>query len=195
VLDRHARRGRAGASGDVNYGLEMPGSKKIVRFARPVGLLTLGASLLLVGTAAGMAGASSKKQSSVPTVSNATDLTKEPVVHADKAKAPAKVETKNLVVGTGTTVTASSTVTVKYVGAIYKSGKTFTVQTWTDNESTTFSLHGVIAGFADGLVGMKVGGRREIVIPSKLGYGSTASATIPATSTLVFVVDLVGVKS
>lgn len=132
----------------------------------------------------------------LPTVGNARNLSKQPVVHADRGKPPTKLLTKNLVVGTGATATRTSTVDVKYVGANYKTGKDFTSVTWAEGEPTSFSLKsGVITGFAEGIAGMKVGGRREIVIPPKLGYGDEADPPIKANETLVFVVDLEGVSS
>jgi hypothetical protein len=130
----------------------------------------------------------------LPFVGNATNLSREPVIHAMKGKPPTKLEVKNLVVGTGATVKATSTVKVLYVGANYKTGKVFTQVTWIDKRPTAFPLSGVVRGFAEGLVGMKVGGRREIVIPPKLGYGNTSSGPIKPDETLVFVVDLKGVS-
>lgn len=131
----------------------------------------------------------------LPTVGHATALAKEPVIHAGKGRPPAKLLVKNLVNGTGATVTASSTVLVKYVGANYKNGKDFTAVTWQSGQPTSFPLSGVVPGFAEGLVGMKVGGRREIVIPPALGYQNHANGPIKATETLVFVVDLESVSS
>ncbi|HTX62296.1 MAG TPA: FKBP-type peptidyl-prolyl cis-trans isomerase [Acidimicrobiales bacterium] len=133
-------------------------------------------------------------RSVLPVIGNATDLKREPVVHASKGKPPTKVEVKDLVRGTGATVKSSSTVSVFYVGANYTTGKDFTQATWTSKRATTFPLSGVIPGFAEGLIGMKVGGRREIVIPSSLGYGDHSTGPIKANETLVFVVDLKGVS-
>ncbi len=130
----------------------------------------------------------------LPVIGNATDLDREPVVHATKGKPPDVLEVKNLVLGTGAAVTSSSTVEVVYVGADYSTGKDFTQVTWTDHRTLSFSLGDVVRGFAQGLIGMKVGGRREIVIPPKLGYGDHSYGTIKANETLVFVVDLKGVK-
>lgn len=132
-----------------------------------------------------------RKSTLVPTVADPTNLTVEPVISAGTANPATRLLTKNLVVGTGPTATASSTVLVKYVGADYSNGKDFTSSTWTDNKATSFSLHTVVPGFAQGIVGMRVGGRREIVIPSALGYGKTGSPpAIQPNETLVFVVDL-----
>ena len=98
-------------------------------------------------------------------------------------------------VGTGKTAVASSTVVVKYVGADYTTGTDFTSSTWTSGQPATFPLSTVVPGFKQGIVGMKVGGRREIVIPSSLGYGAKGSPpVIKANETLVFVVDLQSIK-
>lgn len=130
----------------------------------------------------------------LPVIGHAKDLSAEPVVHAGRGKPPKRLLVRNLVVGHGATATASSVVEVKYVGANFRNGRDFTAQTWTSGHATTFPLRGVIPGFAKGLVGMRVGGRREIVIPPKLGYQNHAQGPITANETLVFVVDLVGVK-
>jgi len=134
---------------------------------------------------------SSTSNTLVPTVADPTDLTVEPVISAGTANPPTRLLTRNLVVGTGATAGASSTVSVKYVGADYANGKDFTSSTWTDGKAASFSLHKVVPGFAEGIAGMKVGGRREIVIPPALGYGATGSPpAVQPNETLVFVVDL-----
>lgn len=130
----------------------------------------------------------------LPVIGNATNLEREPVVHRSKGRPPKKLEVKDLVEGTGATVTMSSTVRVVYVGANYRTGKDFTKATWASKRATTFPLTGVVRGFAEGLVGMKVGGRREIVIPPKLGYGDKNYGSVKANETLVFVVDLKAVS-
>ncbi|MGH8989097.1 MAG: FKBP-type peptidyl-prolyl cis-trans isomerase [Acidimicrobiales bacterium] len=130
----------------------------------------------------------------LPVVGNARDLKREPVVHATKGRPPTKLEMKNLVVGKGKTAKDSSTVSVMYVGASYRTGKDFTSTTWKERHPTTFPLNEVVPGFRRGLIGMKVGGRREIVIPPKLGYGDRSTGPIKADETLVFVVDLKGVS-
>jgi peptidylprolyl isomerase len=140
-------------------------------------------------------GGSGGSETAVPAVAEPTNLSTEPVVSGGSQPPPTKLVTRDLVVGTGTVATASSTVDVKYVGASYTTGKDFTSSTWTDNKPTSFSLDTVVPGFAEGIVGMKIGGRREIVIPPSLGYGSSgAGATIKPNETLVFVVDLTGVS-
>ena len=106
----------------------------------------------------------------------------------------AKLETKDLVVGTGTVAAAGDTVGVKYVSVNYANGKDFTDE-WTSGKPTSFPLSGVIPGFAQGIEGMKVGGRREIVIPWTLGYGAKGQGPIGPKETLVFVVDLKSVSA
>lgn len=133
-------------------------------------------------------------QSSLPAVGNATDLSVEPTIAAGTPPPPSTLQTKDLVVGTGATATSTSTVKVQYAGANYATGKIFDAS-WTDSGPTSFSLNGgVIPGFAAGIVGMKVGGRREIVIPPAEGYGASGNGPVGPNETLVFVVDLLGVS-
>ena len=98
--------------------------------------------------------------------------------------------------GTGKEVTAQdassgTTVEVNYVGVGQKSKKVFD-SSFTRGESISFPLNGVIPGWTKGLVGMKEGGRRQLVIPGALAYGANPpSADIGPDETLVFVVDLI----
>jgi peptidylprolyl isomerase len=124
-------------------------------------------------------------------------IAKKPVVDIPKGAAPSKLVTKDLVVGTGQAAKAGDTITVNYVGELYKNGKEFD-SSWSRNQPATFPLTagGVIAGWVQGIPGMKVGGRRELIIPAKLAYGSKGSPpTIPPNSPLVFVVDLLSISS
>jgi peptidylprolyl isomerase len=123
-------------------------------------------------------------------------LSTEPKVTPPSGAAPKKLETKDLIVGTGTEAKAGKSVTVNYVGVLFKGGKTFDAS-WKRKEPFTFTLGqgGVIKGWDQGVVGMKVGGRRELVIPAALAYGAKGSPpSIPANAPLVFVVDLLGVS-
>jgi peptidylprolyl isomerase len=108
---------------------------------------------------------------------------------------PPKLVTKEIIVGTGPEAKAGDSVTVNYVGVLYKGGKEFD-SSWKRNEPFTFALGKgqVIPGWDQGVAGMKVGGRRELIIPAELAYGKNGSPpTIPPNSPLVFVVDLLGV--
>jgi peptidylprolyl isomerase len=122
-------------------------------------------------------------------------LSKEPKVTVPTGAAPSKLETKELIAGTGAEAKAGDTVTVNYVGVLYKGGKEFDAS-WKRDEPFSFALGKgqVIAGWDQGVAGMKVGGRRELIIPAALGYGAKGSGTsIPPNAPLVFVVDLLGV--
>jgi peptidylprolyl isomerase len=121
-------------------------------------------------------------------------LATEPKVTPPSGPAPAKLEEKDLIVGTGKEAKAGDTVTVNYVGVLYNGGKEFDAS-WKRKEPFQFKLGQgqVIKGWDEGVAGMKVGGRRELLIPAELAYGKTGSPpTIPANAPLVFVVDLLG---
>jgi FKBP-type peptidyl-prolyl cis-trans isomerase len=132
------------------------------------------------------------------TTSSATTpaaLASKPIVKVPSVAPPKHLTTKDLVVGTGQTAQSGQTITVNYVGVLYKGGKEFD-SSWKTNKpfSTALSSGSVIPGWVQGIVGMKVGGRRELIIPPSLGYGKTGSPpTIPPNATLVFVVDLLSV--
>lgn len=124
-------------------------------------------------------------------------IAKKPVVNIPKGPAPDKLVTKDLVMGTGAAAKAGDTVTVNYVGELFKNGKEFD-SSWSRNQPASFPLTngGVIAGWVQGIPGMKVGGRRELIIPAKLAYGTRGNPpTIPPNSPLVFVVDLLSTSS
>ena len=131
-------------------------------------------------------------------VANAINLKKDPKVTSKSTAVPAGLACDDLVVGKGAPATASSTVSVQYAGVLYKTGVTFD-SSWARGQSASFSLAQVVPGFTQGIGGtgkvapMRVGGRRIMILPAALGYGSTAQQGIPANSPLVFVVDLLKV--
>jgi len=117
-----------------------------------------------------------------------------PVATIPKGPPPTKLVTKELIAGTGAEAKSGDNVTVNYVGVLYKTGKEFD-SSWKRNEPFSFTLgkKQVIPGWEEGVEGMKVGGRRELIIPPNLAYGAKGSPpTIPPNETLVFVVDLLG---
>ena len=134
----------------------------------------------------------------VPAPAGATaDLTKKPVIAPGKGPAPTQLQYSDIVVGEGDEAKTGDQVSVKYVGAFYETGKEFD-SSWSrgPDETLPFGIcrQGVVPGFAVGPTGMKVGGRRQIVLPPEYGYGAQGQPpTIPANATLVFVVDLVEV--
>ncbi len=130
----------------------------------------------------------------VVTTPTSGPLASEPKVTPPSGPAPKELEKKDLIVGTGAEAKAGQTVTVNYVGVLYKGGKEFDAS-WKRKEPFSFALGkgAVIKGWDQGIPGMKVGGRRELVIPAALAYGAQGSgATIPPNAPLVFVVDLLG---
>jgi peptidylprolyl isomerase len=125
-------------------------------------------------------------------------LSKEPVFSVPKGAPPKKLVIKDLIVGTGAVAASGDELEVNYVGKLYSNGKTFDAS-WTDTPGKAFGFQlgvgAVITGWDEGLVGMKVGGRRELIIPPSLAYKAAGEPpTIPKNATLVFVVDLLSVK-
>jgi peptidylprolyl isomerase len=150
-------------------------------------------------TAASSSATTSASASATSTTTSSTPLPAalktKPKVSIPSGAPPSKLVVKDLIKGTGPAATASSTVNVQYVGELYKGGKQFDAS-WNDGSGQPVSLplSGVIKGWQQGIPGMKIGGRRELIIPPGLGYGATAQSKIPANSTLVFVIDLHGVS-
>jgi hypothetical protein len=124
---------------------------------------------------------------------NAADLKTAPEIPASTGQPPTQLLTHDIVVGTGPAATPTDTVNVRYVGALYD-GTPFD-SSWSRGDTPiSFPLNQVVPGFAQGIEGMAPGGRRVIVIPPALGYGDQTQGPIPGGSTLVFVVDLVGIN-
>ncbi|MGW0672946.1 FKBP-type peptidyl-prolyl cis-trans isomerase [Streptomyces sp. NPDC002746] len=123
-----------------------------------------------------------------------SELTK-PEIDRPEGDAPHELTVRDLVVGDGLEAKPGRVVQVHYVGVTFESGKEFDTS-WDRGKAFKFAVGGgkVIKGWDRGIRGMKVGGRREIVVPPRLGYGNQSpSSSIPAGSTLVFVVDLLSV--
>jgi peptidylprolyl isomerase len=109
---------------------------------------------------------------------------------------PADLEVTDLVVGDGQEAAPGQVVQVHYVGVSFSTGEEFDAS-WNRGEAFSFPLGAgkVIAGWDQGVAGMRVGGRRQLVIPPHLGYGDRgAGAAIKPGETLIFVVDLLGVR-
>jgi peptidylprolyl isomerase len=141
------------------------------------------------------AAAAPQETATQPEAAAPAEATK-PTVKLPTGKAPTKLETKDLKVGTGAAAKAGDTVTVQYVGVLRDGGKQFDAS-WDRGQPFSFPLGAgqVIAGWDQGVEGMKVGGRRLLDIPSALAYGEASpSPDIPPNSDLVFVVDLLQVQ-
>jgi peptidylprolyl isomerase len=107
-----------------------------------------------------------------------------------------QLELEDITVGEGDEATPGTIVEVHYVGVSWKTGKQFDAS-WDRGDTFKFGLGKgqVIRGWDEGVAGMKVGGRRKITIPPDLAYGKRgAGGAIGPDETLVFVVDLVGVR-
>jgi FKBP-type peptidyl-prolyl cis-trans isomerase len=160
------------------------------------------AGVQLVPAGGATAAASTPTPTSTTSSSTSTSNTKlpsafstEPTIKAPGGKPPAKVTTKDLIKGTGPAVTSpTQTVTIAYVGALYSNGKVFD-SSWKDDPSThtiSQAASGFVPGFQQGLLGMKVGGRREVIIPASQAYGANPpqGSGIPKNAPLIFIIDL-----
>jgi len=107
---------------------------------------------------------------------------------------PYSLASKDLIAGIGPGPLNGDTVTVQYVGVDYKTGKKFE-SSWDEGSPFTFKFGSgsAVAGFEQGIDGMEVGGRRELVVPPGLGYGGSRQKAIPSDATVIFVVDLLAV--
>ena len=119
----------------------------------------------------------------------------EPTVPPVTGQAPTTLVVKDIKKGTGAAVKSGQTLTVNYVGVSCSTGKAFDAS-YPRKQPFSFPLGQgqVIKGWDQGLVGMHVGGRRELVIPASMGYGPAGSGAIKGNETLIFVVDLVSAK-
>lgn len=107
-----------------------------------------------------------------------------------------KLQAKDTVVGTGEEVKAGATVTAHYTGALAKDGTIFQSSHDGKNQPVQFPLTSVIAGWTQGVPGMKVGGTRRLFIPAQLAYGAQSpAANIPANSDLVFDIEITAVTN
>lgn len=148
---------------------------------------------LLAALAVAGCGSSSDSSSSEETTA-AANKTK-PKVTVPKGAPPKKLVVEEIEEGSGEEAVSGDEVTVQYVGVDYKNGKEFD-SSWSRSEPFTFTLGEgqVIPGWDQGVEGMKVGGRRELIIPPELAYGETgAPPSIGPNETLVFVIDLLEV--
>jgi peptidylprolyl isomerase len=101
---------------------------------------------------------------------------------------------QDLVVGTGQEVKSGDTVTVNYLGTLLDGTKFDSSYDRNKPFTTQIGVGQVIKGWDEGIVGMKVGGKRKLTIPPALGYGDQAAGSIPPNSTLVFEIELLSVK-
>ena len=124
------------------------------------------------------------------------NASEKPEIDFPGGEPPAELEITDVTVGTGEEASAGHTAVVHYVGVAFSTGEEFDAS-WNRGEPFSFRLGAgnVIAGWDRGVQGMKVGGRRKLVIPPELGYGERgAGSAIAPGETLIFVVDLLSVR-
>ncbi|MGI8536984.1 MAG: FKBP-type peptidyl-prolyl cis-trans isomerase [Mycobacteriales bacterium] len=123
-------------------------------------------------------------------------MSDKPTVEIPDGPPPLELIIDDLSVGDGAEAVSGTTCSMQYVGVAWSTGKQFDAS-WDRGQPFSFQLGAgsVIAGWDQGVAGMKVGGQRRLTIPADLGYGSRgAGGVIGPGETLVFVVDLVGVQ-
>lgn len=122
------------------------------------------------------------------------DKGKKPTIGTPSGTPPTTLQKQDIYLGTGKEALANSTLEVHYTLVTWSAGQ-IADSSWERGQSATFPLSGVIAGWQEGIPGMREGGRRLLVIPPDLGYGAQgAGGAIGPNETLVFVVDLIAVS-
>ena len=132
----------------------------------------------------------SSSADNLPTVT--TNQGEAPTIGAPTGDAPKTLVIKDIIVGKGAVALPTSTMTVHYTLMTWSNGALIE-SSWNSGSPATFPLANVIVGWQQGIPGMKVGGRRLLVIPSDLGYGAQGGGPIGPNETLIFVVDAIGV--
>jgi FKBP-type peptidyl-prolyl cis-trans isomerase len=117
-----------------------------------------------------------------------------PVLTGTTTKTASGLQYLDETVGTGATATAGKTVSVHYTGWLTNGQKFDSSRDRGQPFAFPLGARRVIAGWDEGVAGMQVGGKRRLIIPPQLGYGAQALPGIPANSTLVFDVELLGVQ-
>ncbi len=116
-----------------------------------------------------------------------------PEIDRPEGPAPAGLKVQDITVGDGAEASPGATVKVHYLGVEYDSGDEFD-SSWSRGDSIEFPLRGLIAGWQEGIPGMRVGGRRQLVIPPEQAYGPAGAGHRLSGKTLIFVIDLLGVS-
>ncbi len=154
-------------------------------------IATTALSLTACGGSTVTSSTESSSDSALPTVSDNAGA--KPTISKPEGTAPTTLVTKDIIEGSGPAAVATSTMTVHYTLLTWSKGEVVE-SSWDSGSPATFPLANVIAGWQQGIPGMKVGGRRLLVIPSDLGYGAQgAGDAIGPNETLVFVVDVIGI--
>jgi len=127
----------------------------------------------------------------LPTVT--ANMGEAPTIGAPSGTPPTTLESKDIIVGTGAEVAATSTITFHYTLMTWSNGALIE-SSWNSGAPATYPLSQLIVGWQQGIPGMKVGGRRLLVVPPDLGYGAQGSGPVGPNETLVFVMDILSVS-
>lgn len=119
-------------------------------------------------------------------------MTSKPEVDPVDGPAPTELQIKDITVGDGAEAVPGGIVDVDYVGVEFDTGEQFDAS-WDRGESVRFPLTSLIAGWQEGIPGMKVGGRRKLIVPPDLAYGPAGGGHRLSGKTLIFIIDLRGV--
>lgn len=158
------------------------------------GMAVLGGVVAIMAIIIGVMFFGSKKMNDDTTTSQNTQNTSSSAPRANATTTASGLKITDTTVGTGTEVKVGDTVTVKYTGTL-ADGTVFDSTAKQGGNPVSFPLRNVIKGWQEGIPGMKVGGKRTLVIPPDLAYGNQAVGGIPTGSTLTFEIELLDVKS
>ena len=121
-----------------------------------------------------------------------SDMEKPQLEAGDPKALPTELVVEDIIVGDGEEATPGANVEVHYVGVDYADGAEFD-SSWDRGQSISFPLRGLIQGWQDGIPGMKVGGRRKLIIPPALAYGEKGGFQPLDGKRLIFLMDLIEV--
>lgn len=176
---------------------------RFLRKVAPLAALLMAASLSLGACSSSDNSDQSQSSSGAPYVDRdpsgnlpevAGDAGTEPTIETVDAEAPENITVKLLDEGSGAEVTADDLVCVEYAGFLWDDGTMFD-SSYSSTDVAIFSLNYVIEGWKWGLAGQHVGDRVELIVPAEYGYGDEAYDSIPASSVLVFVVEIISAQS
>lgn len=160
--------------------------RRVIGLIAAGGILVVVIAVILIGRSGGSSSSSDTAKADI-TVPNG------PTIKLPTGSAPTHMVVKDLKTGSGAAAKSGDQVSVQYIGVLYDNGSKFD-SSYDHGQPFSFKLGGgqVIPGWDQGVAGMKVGGRRELIIPPGLAYGAQGQPpTIPPNATLVFVIDLV----
>lgn len=116
-----------------------------------------------------------------------------PEIEPHLGEAPSELVVVDIVVGDGAEAQPGAEVEVHYMGVEYDTGEEFD-SSWSRGQTITFPLNGLIAGWQEGIPGMKVGGRRKLICPPHMAYGPAGGGHFLSGKTLIFMIDLLGTR-